>query len=94
MTPTVVIVEHAQRTDWPAIIAAVTSGMAAVIGVRNHRKVSSIDKAVNGTLPHENTLRENVESINRAVNGAAPGDDSIRENVQTLVSRKDMDPDA
>jgi hypothetical protein len=80
-------------TAIPAMAGAIAAIAAAYMGTRNKTHLKSIDRAVNGTEPHEATLRENVEAINTAVNGAAPGEDSIRENVQTLTRRRDLDSD-
>lgn len=104
---TTIIIEHPMPVQWqavlvaalPAFFAMVAALGAAVLGYKNHgkitvidRKASSIDAAVNGTQVGAPTIRENVEAIDKAVNGASPGDPSIRQNVETLTARRDLDP--
>jgi hypothetical protein len=79
-------------TAVPSFFAMIAALGAAIIGVKNHGKIGSIDHAVNGTLPGEATLREETQAVNHAVNGADDGAPSIKEDVATLVGRRDLDP--
>jgi hypothetical protein len=43
--------------------AVIVALIGARTGKRNEHKLHSIDRAVNGTEPHEGTLRENVQTL-------------------------------
>lgn len=101
LAETIVLQQQPVPVHWEAVLVTAVPALFAMLGVIAvaymqfgiHKRVKSIDTAVNGTEPGKPTIRESVENINEAVNGALPSDPSIRQNVETLVGRKDLDPD-
>jgi hypothetical protein len=73
--------------DIPAVCTLGVAWLGYRASMRNERKLHSIDRAVNGTVPGEATLQDNVRKINEAVNGNPPGVTSIQDNVKKLVDR-------
>lgn len=54
--------------DFPPVVAAVASVMAAKIGSKNHKQLKAINAAVNDVnSPEEPTIKEDVKAIRQQV---------------------------